>query len=686
MLRKKVFLISVIIFVWITLSNITFASSTVMSTVEYSDMYKAWLALPEEERANTIEPIMFSTKYVPGNKSILEKMKTIMLRTVSAYNLESSYNLKNDININIKNQQETNTCWAFSMASILETNIAKTTKDDIGIVEEVEFSTRHMEYATSKTFEGGEINPEANNREVGTGSNDLVALAYLTRGVGPILETDMPFENNSDKIPLSEIQNKTTAKKIDEYIFFPNIIGETDEQIKSDYRDMIKQHIFENGAVSVHIIIPDNTWTEEQAAEYLDKYYNQETGAMYYNGEIGDGVNGKPIHNHGVTIIGWDDNYSVDNFQPSNMPNNQGAFIVRNSWGTEWGEEGYGYISYDDPSIQIMSGAVKVSNVNYDNIYVHDELGFSMPFTGYLSVGLEAPTTANYAVNVFDKESNTKEELREVGLYFVEPTKYEIWVNSSNGNYENDDNFKLVKTGNYTNQGIGYVNVALDTQEAIVLEGDKFAIKVKYDNGMIPLESSHQTPSFWYNAVKVNQGESYVLLEAGDESKWVDLMNLPNGETTQPSNACIKAFTINGEPDPEPIITSPTYEIEDSGTIYKISNGTILQIFEDNVITIEDIKILDKDGAELENDNDVIATGMKLVLGNGAEYNLVVTGDADGDGDFTLNDLSKMVSHIMEETALEGVYLKAMDVNLDGETESKDMTMVVQSRVDNTKF
>lgn len=37
--------------------------------------------------------------------------------------------------------------------------------------------------------------------------------------------------------------------------------------------------------------------------------------------------------NHAVSIIGWDDNYSKDNF--STKPTNNGAWIIRNSYGKQ---------------------------------------------------------------------------------------------------------------------------------------------------------------------------------------------------------------------------------------------------------------------------------------------------------------------------------------------------------------
>ena len=38
--------------------------------------------------------------------------------------------------------------------------------------------------------------------------------------------------------------------------------------------------------------------------------------------------------NHAVTIIGWDDDYPADNFLEGHRPPQDGAWLVKNSWGS----------------------------------------------------------------------------------------------------------------------------------------------------------------------------------------------------------------------------------------------------------------------------------------------------------------------------------------------------------------
>ena len=71
-----------------------------------------------------------------------------------------------------------------------------------------------------------------------------------------------------------------------------------------------------------------------------DTYYNPYTYAYSYPGSAGV--------NHAITLIGWDDNYSRENFNSASNVTSNGAWIARNSWGDDWGEAGYFYISYEN--------------------------------------------------------------------------------------------------------------------------------------------------------------------------------------------------------------------------------------------------------------------------------------------------------------------------------------------------
>ena len=74
-------------------------------------------------------------------------------------------------------------------------------------------------------------------------------------------------------------------------------------------------------------------------------------------------------------------------------------------------------------------------------------------------------------------------------------------------------------------------------------------------------------------------------------------------------------------------ITSDVYTIEEN-VISRIAPGTTFSTFKTNVVTQQDLVLIDKAGNVLGNDA-VIATGMTLKVGDKLQFTLVVTGDID---------------------------------------------------------
>ena len=171
----------------ILLSTTSFATTIDDLDVKYSTEYKKWLELSQEEKIQTPMPNTYNADLTDelianftkiNTPSILNEFTNrkdnFSLENMSAVYTDSSYNLNNDTKVAVKNQMSTNECWAFSAISSLETNLSLTKQ----LQEITNFSVRHMDYATSRTFLDG-VNEQGYKREVGEGGIPNVAFNYL---------------------------------------------------------------------------------------------------------------------------------------------------------------------------------------------------------------------------------------------------------------------------------------------------------------------------------------------------------------------------------------------------------------------------------------------------------------------------------------------------------------------------
>ena len=110
---------------------------------------------------------------------------------------------------------------------------------------------------------------------------------------------------------------------------------------------------------------------------------------------------------------------------------------------------------------------------------------------------------------------------------------------------------------------------------------------------------------------------------------------------------------------------SDKYRIdEENKEISRVLPGTTVAKFMENVTTNQELTFVDKEGNQLDN-NSILTTGAVVKVGNRGEYTIIVTGDVDGDGEITINDLAQMKLHMIGIEPLTGANLKAADVDDD---------------------
>lgn len=659
----KLIMIALITCLELSMLSVVYADELTIETKKINDKYIKWLELSDEEREGLIAPQI----YVKNIQNETTTYSTFRQRSLGA---TTKYNLRDSIYLKIKDQMDTAQCWAFATTTQLESYMAKLQN------KVVEYSPRHIEYSTVRTFLDGE-NEYGYNRGVDSGGNAYLSYSYMTSGRGPILEKDMPFVNTSKKVNLSEIQNKEVQGQLEEFTFFPGIYKEkngntitysngqtgankivyTKTQV-TNIRNEIKEHIMKYGAVI--------STTSNNNIQFFSNEKQPISSVAYYC----DDENTKA--DHAVAIIGWDDNYAVTNFNKNHRPSSPGAWLVQNSLGTETSgikvfDDGLLYISYEDILIeQNISGIIRFNDVDYDKIYQYDPLGMNSVIS---MTGIDEL----YAANVFQKGSQD-EYLSEVGIYTsgTGNEALEIYVNSQDDDLKK---IKKVKTVGKTNSD--YITVELD--EPIKLTGNNFVVAVKYTNSSgtaeVPVETklTYNENDKWATATS-NSGESYWTF---DTRLWFDLKN-EKVEGMENMNACIKAFTRKNINQPQTItLTSKKYTIN-TKTITNVSPNTSLTKFKSNLTTSGTSKLYDSNGQEITSTN-AIGTGMQLkITETGNTYTIIVKGDVNGDGKVTGSDLLKVKKDIVGLKKLSGNYKTAGDVNNSGSITSADLLKIKQ--------
>ncbi len=416
----------------------------------------------------------------------------------------------------VRNQGGTNSCWAFSAIASAESNILRKSLAENGD-DITNLSEAHLVWFAHKS-----LTTDVDDPTFGDGAN--VAAPYsaggdwhrstytLARGSGFALEKDYPFYpyNSSYMGNYDESKRYDSKITLDEAFLIPN------ENI-----DEIKTAVMEYGSVSFAALI---------VMEYLN-------GAAYYqNKYVGT--------NHQMIIVGWDDNYSVDNFRAECKPSSPGAWLVKNSYDSSWGENGYFWISYEEPSLDTFL----VQDVSFTNeeetIYQYDGFGYQsmISVAGYYDGAVS---------NVFTAEKN--EAIDSVSFYTAQDNvTYEISVyknvtKGADSPVEDGNKFSVVTEGVAKYQG--YHKVKLDTVVP-VSEGENFSVVVRMsvpESGgtpiIIPVEGRSQTTDGYYERYYSSEpGQSFFTLS---DFAWSEpVLTNQDGSTTNLNNVCVKAFTI----------------------------------------------------------------------------------------------------------------------------------------------
>ncbi|OBU78687.1 peptidase C1 [Mycoplasmoides gallisepticum] len=390
----------------------------------------------------------------------------------------------------VKHQGNEGLCWAYTIASILETNMLKNnignyTKNSLDIDEHA------IDYiSNSWNHNADKLNLNSNAQQWGGifGEGNYLSHAFtgLMRNTSPIAQTNQTEFPNFDNPTIAKIKNAVK-------------VNPTVEDIKlaiAKYGSVGVAYAF--NAMNFH---PKTIWYNEPNSSIVNKSADQ-----------------KNIKNHASVIVGWDDNYYESNFKPE-RPKRRGGFIVKNSWGTKkMHSQGYFILSYDSLDLIQELMAVEVEkNDAYKNTYYYDTKN---SFSLFATLDTKERTMAN----IFPvKKANDEvvEKLKSInfalrGLNITAEIK--IYVKDSLMSNPEDGELKLTQRVQIPNSGEkGFYTIDLD-KEIVLNKGQYFSIIVDITNEgekVVDLMASGETReilSFYkYKNEWVNSKKSFVV-------------------------------------------------------------------------------------------------------------------------------------------------------------------------------
>lgn len=346
----------------------------------------------------------------------------------------------------VRNQTGYGTCWAHSAIASAESSI-------IGSNPEINLSEFHTAYYT---YSGDDqIDPVSDDidSQFSRGGNIYAVTNLWAQWIGPVFERrlkygDTDFFSNEDDVWLMKYLSDYHMKNAYMFDF-------DEERTNSDeVNNLVKQFVYDGNAVDVSFFSDTS------------EFYSEEFAST--------NSNKKPkFANHSVAIVGWDDNFPADNFRIK--PESNGAWLAKNSWGTEYGNDGFFWISYEDSSLCEFAVYELEDADTHTNNFFHD----TFVSLQSLSAGDDSETNEpSYMANVFYSETG-EINIDAVSTYINVPdTEYEITV------YTNlEDNSSPVSgTPTAVTRGkqslTGYVTIPLDDY-AYIEEGTYFSVVVK---------------------------------------------------------------------------------------------------------------------------------------------------------------------------------------------------------------
>ena len=412
---------------------------------ELNPEYVKYLDDLQNNRIKTTTASGYSLGYIPPPAKLNTELKNTFLRKTVVF--DSRYDLRDYNLVTVaKNQAGCGSCWTFATMGSVESRWLKLGEGTHDLSENNMKNGHDYEWAPCD------------------GGNPYISTSYFTRGLGPISEADDPYADYED--------GYTSGLSPQAYI--------GDAKYLPNNADAIKQAILDYGALYTNM-------------RWEDQYYNSINKTYYCDASTDSSTN------HGVLLVGWDDTKVTDG--------GTGAWIIKNSWGTSWGENGFFYISYNDTKVNssVAYWPTKYDYTSDTKIGQYDDFGWvnNWGFQDGNDYGLMKYTPENETISM-------------VGTWAVSAGAYlkvEIYDDFNGYSLTN----KLAESNTTNCDYAGYYSVPLTSPLTVSADNDVY-IKVMYNTGTnypIPAEQYSEG----YAVPTIDYGR-YWISSNGNSNSW----------------------------------------------------------------------------------------------------------------------------------------------------------------------
>jgi len=468
---------------------------------------------PEEEREqdelfdyySRLGGYVILPEELPGDNTLPSDMIQAMA------NLPAQYDSRNvngrSLVPAVRDQNPYGTCWSFASMACLEINLIKNGLADLG----VDLSEQHLAFFSNYSAPDplGNDGIAKSWYDAGKGGG----VSYLDRGGNQSMAARalMNWKGAVDEslVTMDMVRAGLNADDSELAYGHDTYYMSNWYQIPATDQAAMKAAIMEYGSISISYLADNQYYNKQTAAEYCPE---------------------KKATNHAVTIVGWDDSYRKVNFNTE--PANDGAWLVRNSWSSRWGDQGYFWLSYEDQSIYQVAYAFEGERSDlYDNNYQYDHATQS------------ASMRLTQAANVYTAKANGSkiEELKAVGISMSDAGvnySLQIYTNLSDPTDPSSGEPALSVPQTGTTGYAGYYLIPLD-RDILLEPADTFAIvfELSRESGeRAAIGCEYSSNNYRHSETEANSGESFYIYSG---NRWIDF------GVQEDCNLKIKAYTNN---------------------------------------------------------------------------------------------------------------------------------------------